>query len=80
MTIEERRMSSPDDVTQDPVTEAVNDVLRQWRAAERRLAELPPGSDAWARTVREIDLLRDRYHEAFRSVAPPEDDPEQISA
>jgi PAS domain-containing protein len=48
----------------------VGGVLRQWRAAERDLAELIPGSAEWARTLAEIELLRGRYQELFKSVAP----------
>jgi hypothetical protein len=45
-------------------------VLRQWRAAERDLAELIPGSAEWARTLAEIELLRGKYQELFKSVSP----------
>ena len=38
----------------------VGDVLREWRAAERKLAELVPGTSGWARTLNEVDFLRDR--------------------
>jgi PAS domain-containing protein len=48
----------------------VGGVLRQWRAAERDLAELMPGSAEWARTLAEIELLRGKYQELFKSVAP----------
>ena len=48
----------------------VGGVLRQWRAAERELAELVPGSPEHARTLSEIEMLRDRYHELFQSVKP----------
>lgn len=48
----------------------VGGVLRQWRAAERVLAELMPGSFEWARTADEIELLRSQYQELFKSVMP----------
>jgi PAS domain-containing protein len=51
----------------------VGDVLREWRAAERELTELRPGSSEWARTLSEIELLRGRYQELFREVKPPPD-------
>jgi len=51
-----------------PTVFSVGDVLREWRAAERELAELEPGTSAWARTSREIDMLRDRYQELFQAV------------
>jgi PAS domain-containing protein len=50
----------------------VGGVLRQWRAAERDLSELVPGSAEWARTLAEIELLRGKYQELFKSVAPPD--------
>ncbi|MEA2629833.1 MAG: hypothetical protein QOE66_52 [Chloroflexota bacterium] len=48
----------------------VGDVLREWRAAERNLAELKPGTPAWARTLDEIELLRGKYQELFRAMKP----------
>jgi PAS domain S-box-containing protein len=53
-----------------PSVFSVGAVLRQWRAAERSLAELHPGSEEWARLQSEIDLLRAQYQELFRSVSP----------
>jgi PAS domain-containing protein len=44
----------------------VGDVLREWRAAERVLSELAPGTPEWARTLSEIELLRDKYQELFK--------------
>jgi hypothetical protein len=44
---------------------ALGDLLREWRAAERRLADLDPGSDAWAYLQVEIEALRQRYQDAF---------------
>lgn len=49
-----------------PSVYSVGSVLREWRAAERRLAELSPDSPEWTRTVSEIELLRGRYRELFR--------------
>jgi PAS domain-containing protein len=48
----------------------VGEVLREWRAAERELAELAPGTQDWARTLLEIELLRSRYQELFRAAEP----------
>ena len=53
-----------------PSVFSVGEVLRSWRAAERELAELKQGSPEWARTLSEIELLRDRYRELFRTVRP----------
>jgi len=50
----------------------VGAVLREWRSAERELAELVPGTAEWADTLSEIEMLRGRYHELFRAMkAPP---------
>jgi len=53
-----------------PSVFTVGSVLRQWRAAERELAELKPGSPEHARTAVEIEMLRGKYHELFKSVRP----------
>jgi PAS domain S-box-containing protein len=53
-----------------PSVFSVGSVLREWRAAERDLAELMPGTAEWARTLSEIELLRARYQELFKSVKP----------
>jgi PAS domain S-box-containing protein len=49
---------------------SVGDVLREWRAAERELAELAPGTPEWARTIDEIAVLRSQYQEIFRALKP----------
>jgi len=49
----------------------VGSVMREWRAAERQLSELLPGSDDWARTKTEIEMLRARYQELFRTLSGP---------
>jgi PAS domain-containing protein len=46
----------------------VGDVLREWRAAERQLAQLVPGTPEWARTLSDVELLRVRYQELFSAV------------
>ena len=51
----------------------VGAVLREWRAAERELAELFPGTPEWVRTLSEIELLRGRYDELFRAMKAPPD-------
>lgn len=50
-----------------PTVFTVGDVLREWRAAERELALLEPGTKEWERVQREIDLLRGQYKDLFRS-------------
>jgi PAS domain-containing protein len=54
-----------------PVVLSVGSVLREWRAAERDLAELKPGTPEWARRLSEIELLRNRYQQLFKSFEPP---------
>lgn len=51
-----------------PSVFTVGSTLREWRAAERTLAELRPGTPEWRRILGEIELLRDRYHELFKSL------------
>ena len=46
----------------------VGDVLREWRSAERELAEMVPGTPEWLRTLSRIEALRGRYQEVFRAV------------
>ena len=53
----------------------VGDVLREWRSAERGLAELVPGTPEWLRKLSEIEALRGRYQEVFKAVEPPAGDP-----
>lgn len=40
-------------------------VLAEWRAAERRLAEIPEGSEEWRAVSDEVDLFRRGYHALF---------------
>ncbi|SRR6266545_3346119 len=49
---------------------SVGEVLRGWRAAERVLAELVPGTPEWERTLSEVEMLRGRYQELFRRSEP----------
>ena len=44
----------------------VGRVLREWRAAERVLAELAPDSPEWARIQGEVEMLRGQYHQLFK--------------
>jgi PAS domain-containing protein len=56
----------------EPATfHTADEVLRQWRAAERALTEHAPGSPEWARTMIEIESLRGQYQEVFRALDPP---------
>jgi hypothetical protein len=52
---------------------SVGDVLRSWRAAERVLSELVPGTPEWERTLSEVEMLRGRYQELFRRSEPQPD-------
>jgi PAS domain-containing protein len=53
-----------------PSVYTVGSVLREWRAAERNLTELVPGSPEWNRITGEIELLRETYQELFKSAKP----------
>ena len=47
---------------------ALVELLREWRSAERGLAEVEPGSDAWAKLQAEVEQLRQRYQDAFNAL------------
>jgi PAS domain-containing protein len=49
-----------------PVVYTAGQVLAEWRAAERRLTEIPEGSAEWRAIHRDIDLFRKRYQEKFQ--------------
>lgn len=44
----------------------ISDVLAEWRAAERRLVALEPGSEEEERVRSDIELLREQYQQMFR--------------
>jgi PAS domain-containing protein len=48
-----------------PVLYTAGQVLAEWRAAERRLAAIPEGSDEWRAVSDEVDVFRRRYHALF---------------
>jgi PAS domain-containing protein len=50
-----------------PSVYTVGDMLSEWRAVERDLAVLAPGTPECVRTLNENELLRDRYQEIFRA-------------
>ena len=45
---------------------ALHDVLTEWRAAERSLQDLEPGTAAWESTRADVDRLRDEYARAYQ--------------
>jgi PAS domain-containing protein len=49
-----------------PVMYTAGQILAEWRAAERKLAEIPEGSAEWRAVSHEIDVFRSRYHELFK--------------
>jgi hypothetical protein len=53
-----------------PASTGVGEVLREWRAAERALAELAPGTPEWTRALRDVELLRIRYQQVFSAAEP----------
>lgn len=53
-----------------PSVFTVGAVLKEWRAAERVLAELEPDTPEWTRTQGEVDMLRGRYRQLFKQAQP----------
>ena len=49
---------------------ALGDVLAQWRAAERRLAEISSDSPEWRAVRAEIATLRETYRAGYRARRP----------
>ncbi|HEX5148514.1 MAG TPA: hypothetical protein VFW02_05495 [Candidatus Limnocylindrales bacterium] len=47
----------------------IGDVLAEWRAAERKLAEVDPESDEGIALAAEVALLRSQYQELFKRAA-----------
>jgi PAS domain-containing protein len=45
----------------------ITDVLAEWRSAERRLVDVDPTSAEGQQVMADVDLLREQYHELFRS-------------
>lgn len=53
--------------TQQPTTlYTAGQVLAEWRAAERRMVEIPPDSAEWHDAQAEIETFRRRYQELFK--------------
>jgi PAS domain S-box-containing protein len=66
------RMQLVDGSPEAPATLfTVGGVLNEWRAAERVLAELVPGTPEWRRTLGEVKMLRSRYQQLFKSAERP---------
>jgi PAS domain S-box-containing protein len=57
---------SEEAVTQPPRTYSVGAVLSAWRAAERKLEAIVPGSEEWAAVEAEVEYLRDEYQRVVR--------------
>ena len=53
-------------VHQPPTVYTAGQVLAEWRAAERRMIEIPPDSAEWHDAQAEIDQFRNRYQELFK--------------
>ena len=51
---------------QPPVVFTAGQVLAEWRAAERRMVEVPPDSQDWHDAQAEIETFRKRYQELFK--------------
>jgi len=50
-------------------TYRIGDVLSEWRAAERRLADLDPESDEGRTVQGDVELLRAQYQQLFRQAS-----------
>lgn len=48
----------------------VGTALREWREAERVLAELAPGTPEWERAANEVEMLRGQYQQLFKDGWP----------
>jgi PAS domain-containing protein len=55
----------PPEIGARPMLYTAGQVLAEWRAAERRLAAIPEGSDEWRSVSEEVDAFRRRYHVLF---------------
>ena len=49
-----------------PVVYTAGQVLAEWRAAERRLTEIPEGTAEWRAVRHDIDVFRSRYQAMFK--------------
>jgi PAS domain-containing protein len=49
-----------------PLVYTAGQVLAEWRAAERRLTEIPEDSAEWRAIHRDIEMFRARYQEIFK--------------
>jgi PAS domain S-box-containing protein len=49
-----------------PVVYTAGQVLTEWRAAERRLQEIPEGTAEWRAVQHDIDVFRGRYQAMFK--------------
>lgn len=61
-----------------PYRKVAEEALIDWRAADRRLAELDPGSDDYQQALLDAEVAKDRYQaamDAARSAHLPEPPP-----
>jgi PAS domain S-box-containing protein len=49
-----------------PAIYTAGQVLAEWRAAERRLTEIPEGTAEWRAVRHDIDVFRSRYQAMFK--------------
>ncbi len=54
-------------VERPPVVYSAGEVLAEWRAAERRMTEVPTDSPEGRRIKRQIETFRSRYADVFRA-------------
>lgn len=67
------QLDPPSSESAPTTTFTVGEVLGLWRAAERRLADIPPEAPEWAALQCEVQQLRDQYQQLFeaRRGGPP---------
>jgi hypothetical protein len=51
-----------EDAVETPEIYTISGVLREWRAADRRLLEVPPDGSEWLQLQKRVDDLRETYH------------------
>ena len=56
-----------EDAQQAPTIYTAGQVLAEWRAAERRMVEIPPETAEWHAAQSELEAFRTRYQDLFKA-------------
>ena len=56
-----------EDPKQAPTVYTAGQVLAEWRAAERRMVEIPPETAEWHAAQSELEAFRTRYQDLFKA-------------